>query len=65
MARRCEDCGTGMDSGICPNCHEDLHVLTFEASDLAESGISVSPEFMHRVEEQQDAIRARDQRGEA
>lgn len=43
---RCEDCGTGMDGGFCPNCHEEVFIMAQNPE------MEFSPEFHHKVNEQ-------------
>jgi hypothetical protein len=44
--KACEDCGTRLSDGYCPNCHEELAI--FEQ----DPGGEFSQEFMDQVTEQ-------------
>lgn len=54
----CLDCGTQMAGGICPNCHEELYILTYQSEDFAMS--EVNPEFMAKAQQQQAELRKRE-----
>ena len=45
----CEDCGTRLSGGICPNCKEELYV--FE-NQWQEDPFELSDDFLKKVEEQ-------------
>lgn len=48
----CEDCGTRLQGGRCPNCHEESIIL----DQYYEQGMQPPPEdsdFMRKVHEQQ------------
>jgi len=45
----CEDCGTRISNGICPNCQEELFIFETQYEDLPEK---LSDEFMNKVKEQ-------------
>ena len=45
----CEDCGTKLDGGICPNCQEELYIFENQNEYLPEH---VSEEFFDKVVEQ-------------
>lgn len=50
--KTCEDCGTKLQGGACPNCHEE----TFIRDQYIEQGMSLPGEdtdFMRKVEEQE------------
>jgi hypothetical protein len=47
----CEDCGTKLSGGICPNCSEELFIYTTQYEDLPET---LSEEFTDKVKEQQE-----------
>jgi hypothetical protein len=51
----CEDCGTRMYGGLCPNCQEEAYI--FENQDTDEAGLSDA--FMTTVHEQQEERRRR------
>lgn len=51
----CEDCGTKMHGGVCPNCHEETIIL----DQYYEQGMappSENTEFMKKVREQEQQI---------
>lgn len=50
----CLDCGKRMEGGICPNCHEELYILTYQSEDFAMS--EVNKEFMAKAQMQQAEI---------
>lgn len=50
---RCLDCGERLNGGICPNCAEELYILTYQ-SDCIES---ISNDFAEKVKEQQEKLR--------
>jgi RNA polymerase subunit RPABC4/transcription elongation factor Spt4 len=55
MARTCENCGTRLQGGRCPNCHEE----TFIRDQYIEQGMPLPPEdsdFMKKVIEQEKDI---------
>lgn len=45
----CEDCGTKLSNGICPNCSEELFIYETQYEYLPEK---LSEEFMDLVQEQ-------------
>jgi len=46
----CEDCGTRLElNATCPNCHEELFIATWQATDL---DYPISREFAQKIEEQ-------------
>jgi hypothetical protein len=49
----CEDCGTKLDAGICPNCQEELYI--FEQQGLDDC--PASADFMRKVAEQRRILR--------
>lgn len=52
---RCEDCGSLCElNGMCPNCHEELFIATWQASDL---DYPLSEEFSRTVEEQSAVVK--------
>ena len=48
----CEDCGTKLSGGICPNCSEELFIFETQYEDLPPT---LSDEFVEKVEEQRKA----------
>ena len=47
----CPDCGTKLSNGICPNCHEESHIMINQI--MADGmDITVSDEFAEKVREQ-------------
>ena len=46
----CEDCGTKLSGGICPNCSEELFIFTEQNEYLPDN---ISDEFMEKVKEQE------------
>jgi len=48
--KTCEDCGTKLSNGICPNCSEELYIYTEQAEFLPDH---ISDDFMNCVKEQQ------------
>jgi hypothetical protein len=53
----CEDCGTKLElNGTCPNCHEELFIATWQATDL---DYPISEEFAQKVEEQAAVVARR------
>lgn len=52
----CEDCGTKLLSGVCPNCQEELYI--FETQ-ICKDGmnINLSEDFVEKVKEQQVTCR--------
>ena len=54
----CLDCGTQKSGGICPNCQEELYILTYQSEDFAMS--EVNPEFMAKAMRQQEELRKRE-----
>ena len=50
----CEDCGCGLSSGICSNCHEESFILTFQSEFVDYENLS--PEFIDRANDQTGAI---------
>jgi hypothetical protein len=55
----CEDCGTRIYSGICPNCHEELYIETTQGEYI--EGPS-SDEWNQKVEAQRQEVRQKAQR---
>lgn len=45
----CEDCGTKLSGGICPNCSEELYIYENQYEYLPEQ---LSDEFTDKVKEQ-------------
>jgi hypothetical protein len=53
--KHCEDCGGILErSGICGNCHEELHILTYQSEDIR---WPVSKEFEEKAAEQNRSIK--------
>lgn len=48
----CENCGTRIYSGICPNCHEELYIFETQAEFLP----PLSDEFASQVKEQRAEV---------
>lgn len=51
----CEDCGTRLSDGICPNCHEELYIFETQAEFLP----PLSDEFAAQVKEQRAEVTRR------
>ena len=51
----CDDCGTKISSGLCPNCHEEAFIV--ESSDGTDE---FSERFMRKANEQYKAVRKMD-----
>lgn len=52
----CEDCGTKLSSGRCPNCQEEL--LIFEDQIWADGmDMELSDDFVEKVEYQKEQVR--------
>ena len=49
--KACEDCGTKLDGGICPNCSEELYIFENQYEFLPES---LSDEFADKIKEQRE-----------
>ena len=47
----CEDCGTKLDGGICPNCSEELYIYNEQHEFLPPY---LSEEFLNKVKEQKE-----------
>ena len=45
----CEDCGTKISNGMCPNCQEERFIFETQYEDMDEP---ISEEFMKKVVEQ-------------
>jgi hypothetical protein len=52
----CEDCGTKLSGGICPNCSEELYIFTEQSEYITEP---LSDEFMDKVWEQKEKEKRR------
>ena len=50
MSEYCDDCGTKLSEGICPNCSEELYIYETQTDDLPEI---LSDEFYKKVIEQE------------
>lgn len=48
----CDDCGTRLDGGICPNCCEELFIFETQLQEIDDPTFTISPEFAQQVEEQ-------------
>lgn len=55
MSRKCWDCGTTLEAGICSNCHEELFIQTFQ-----EPVEPISREFAQAANDQVADIKRRD-----
>lgn len=55
MSRKCWDCGTTLEGGICSNCHEELFIQTYQ-----ESVMPMSSEFARAASNQASDIKRRD-----
>ena len=47
----CEDCGTKLSGGVCPNCSEELFIYETQYEDLPET---LSIEFTDKIKEQRE-----------
>ena len=52
----CENCGTKLSDGTCPNCEEELYIYETQYDDLPET---LSDEFAEKVAEQEAERRNR------
>lgn len=55
--KSCEDCGTKLSSGRCPNCHEELCIYEDQYEFLPEK---LSDDFLNKVKEQRELIKLSD-----
>lgn len=51
MNKYCEDCGTLIDHGLCPNCQEESVILRDQANDVDDDFVW-SKEFLDKCAEQ-------------
>ena len=49
----CDDCGTKLSGGICPNCSEELYIFIEQNEYLPEN---LSDEFVDKVKEQKEKL---------
>lgn len=49
IMKTCENCGTRLSEGICPNCHEELYIYQTQYEELPET---LSEKFAEKVNEQ-------------
>jgi len=56
MSSRCPDCGCRTSGGICSNCQEELHILTYQSEYIDGP---VSDEFAKKAEEQEKYLKRR------
>lgn len=47
----CADCGTKLDGGVCPNCHEELYIFETQIS-VDGTDVPLSNEFVNKIQEQ-------------
>ena len=52
----CEDCGTRLSDGVCPNCQEELFIFDEQNEYLPEQ---ISDEFISLVNEQREQLKKR------
>lgn len=57
MSRHCENCGTRMSDGFCPNCEEEAFIVETQAAFLPENMTEL---FLRTVEWQREARDRRD-----
>lgn len=48
----CENCGTRISNGLCPNCHEEAFIVETQGEFLPDD---LSEEFLCKVVEQREA----------
>jgi hypothetical protein len=48
----CDDCGTKLSGGICPNCQEELYIFENQHEDLP----PLSDEFSEKVKQQRKEV---------
>lgn len=53
QVRHCDDCGTRLADGLCPNCHEELFIVTTQAADIEGPW---SREFAAKIDAQRRAL---------
>ncbi len=51
---KCENCGTTLQNGICPNCQEELYIYENQAEFLPDY---ISDNFIDKVKQQTDEVR--------
>lgn len=56
MSKHCDDCGTKLSDGICPNCHEELFINDYQ---MPEFDIPVSKKWAEKVKEQREEVRSK------
>jgi len=49
--KHCDNCGTKLSGGTCPNCAEELYIYENQIDDLPEN---LSEEFMNKVRQQKE-----------
>lgn len=52
MSSYCPDCGCRTSSGICSNCQEELHILTFQNEHIDQ----LSQKFMDKATKQKKLL---------
>lgn len=52
-SQHCNDCGTKMYAGVCPNCQEELYIAETQYEDIVQP---LSDEFLHKVKEQKKVV---------
>lgn len=56
----CDDCGTRLSDGVCPNCYEELFIVLTQGDDLPED---LSDEFVRKCSEQARVVQQKAKRG--
>ena len=51
----CENCGTRLSGGICPNCHEELWIFDNQITPDG-TDIELSEDFIEKVNQQRDQV---------
>ena len=52
----CENCGTKLSHGICPNCQEELYIVEEQYEDLG----PLSDAFVEKVRQQRKEVQQRE-----
>lgn len=60
---RCEDCGTTISRGVCPNCEEELYIYDNQICEMDEP-IVIGKEFAKKVSEQRIKAEERRENGD-
>lgn len=52
MSKYCDDCGTRLSDGICPNCCEELFIFETQLQEIDDPDFVISDEFAQQVKDQ-------------